>query len=257
MNECALGASGVLRYDAAKADLTQTRLTLFNLEGDDVDACALTVTISPPAIVPIAFADLPNDEQSLNVDETNLQNLGNFPGIGPIAWPPLQLLLRWGVRGSSAEATVDVINGATINLTASCLRGQIQAARSEGITGTSAAYALRAFVGPAVPGRATRAQRTIYLGSVASLAESAVFPIPRFARSAYVIAEDAAVPPVVIVATLRCWQHNDGSGNVGDFVVADNKPPPFLIPATAQYVSVINQTGVSSRLAIVYDLLLS
>ena len=252
------GTRVVLRYDASQSDRTQGNgsTDAFVIQGNDLDACPLTITIGPPAVVPIPFAQVPDNGQNLSDAQTNLEiQAADFPGTSaPIAWPPLQLLLEWGVHGTSVAATVDVINGAVINLTASWLRGRVQAALSEGIAGTSAAYIMNAFVGPAVPGRAGRAQRTVYLGNVVSLAESDVFPIPRFARSAYVITADDSATPAVTVATLRYWQSPDGTNNVGNVVQAGNQPLPFPVPSGAAYASVINGTGVTSRIAIVYDL---
>jgi hypothetical protein len=126
------------------------------------------------------------------------------------------------------------------------------------IAGTSAVYELAAFVGPGIA-RPGVAQNTAYVGAIAPGAESSVFAIPRFARTAYVVGSDPADAPVQTSAVLRFWQSPDGAlggNNVGNFVIAGNQPLGFDIPNGATYFSVLNTAaaGPAARMSVVFRL---
>jgi hypothetical protein len=240
-----------------------SQVDMLSIQGDDADAQQLVVTLGSPSVIPQAFsqtlAQVGQQNRSGEQDNEQVQSRTVFPGLlTPISWPPFEAILQWGVGGTSHEAAVDFINGSTINVTASFLRvfGRVVAGSDIDISGTSAIYTLSAFVGPGwVP---SSAQKTIYVGLLPSLAESAVFAVPRFAKTAYVVGCDPSATPAVTVATLRFWQSPDGvagGNNVGNFVTSGaTQSPGFPVTAGMAYASVINGMGVSSRFSIVFGL---
>jgi hypothetical protein len=254
----ALGRSEQFPYDA---DGQQGKVvTLINTTGNDFDAVQMILTIAPPQVIKRAFQPvLMRLGGGTSASEDNFNSLGDFPGTAaPVAWPPFEALVTWGVGGISSTAAVDFLNGLTVNLTASFIRVDVRIADvpDTGSPGTSAIYVLGAWIGPGFA-RPGTAQKTVQVGQIASLAEGDVFPIPRFAKSATVIGCDPGATPNVSVATLRLWQSADGvagANNVGNFICTGNQPAPFDLPAGAAYASVINGMAVSSRFSIVYNL---
>jgi hypothetical protein len=251
----------VLVYNAgARATQQNAPVSILRVQGDDMDAQHLTLTLAPPLVVPLAFSPLlvaRAGAQNITGEQDNLNivSRGNFPGtLAPIAWPPLEAIIEWGVGGTAAMVAVDFLNGATVNLVASSL--EVHAAVSAApidIAGTSAAYVLRAFVGPGFA-RPGVAQKTVYMNQIAAGAETTASPVPRFARSAYVVGSDSSATPAMTLVTLRLWQSPNRSGNVGNFVIAGNQPMPFDLPNGAAYASVLNGMCAQSRFSIVYNL---
>ncbi len=223
-----------------------------------MDAQQVVVTLAPPLVIPLAFSPFLSlhGTQNLTGEQSNLQNTGNFPGSAPpapVSWPPFEAIVEWGVGGASARASVDFINGATIpNLSASWIRVHAVIQKNTPVTGTSAAYVLYAFVGPG-PGTGS-AQKTVWVGELASGAESPAFQVPRFARRAYVVGADASALPATTSATLRFWQDSAKTDNVGNFVVTGGQPLPFDVPNGAMFASVLSSMNVPARFGIVYHL---
>ena len=260
----ALGKKANLLFSASGTDVQSAKVPILQIEGDDADARQVVVTLGNPLVIPQPFSALLGSFNPQNLtgeqDNAQIQDRPTFPGtVSPIAWPPIEAIVEWGVGGTSGRARIDFVCGSTIAVVASYLR--VHAAIVKGseidISGTSAMYTLSAFVGPGFG--VTRAQKTVYVGEVGSLAESAVFAIPAFARDAYVVGCDPAAGPAiaVTVATLRMWQSPDGvagGNNVGNFFVAGNQPDRFPIPAGAAYASVFNAMAIPVRFAIVYNL---
>lgn len=261
----ALGKKAVIPFNAGGDRKQRSPVPILQCEGDDADAQQLTITLSPPLVVPQPFEETLARANAQNVtgEQNNFQVQSRpvFPGLlVPIQWPPIEAIIEWGVGGTSNKVAVDFVNGSTVNVVASWIRvfGAIISGEDIDITGTSAAYVLSAFIGPGWP-RPGTAQKTSYVGSVDSLAESDVFAVPLFAKSATVVGCDPAVAPgiSVTVATLRFWQSPDGvvsGNNVGNFVISGNQPLPFDIPNGAAYASVVNGMGVASRMSILYNL---
>lgn len=255
----ALGKKSVLIYNAARRTAVQSSpVSILRVQGDDMDAQQLTLTLAPPLVVPLPFSPLlVARAQNLTGEQDNgdILSRGNFPGeLGPIAWPPIEAIIEWGIGGTSASAVVDFVNGATVNLVASSLevRAAITAAPTD-IAGTSAAYVLCAWVGPGFA-RPGVAQRTVYVGVLGAYVESRASPIPRFARTAYVLGSDPSATPAVTAATLRFWQSPDRTGNVGNVVISGQQPTPFDLPAGAAYASVLSGLGCQARFSILYNL---
>jgi hypothetical protein len=260
-----MGKRSVIIFNADGGEKQRSPVPILQLRGDDADACQLVITLSTPAVVPQAFertlAEINGQNISGEQDNLQIQSRPSFPGLlVPIRWPPVEAIIEWGVGGGQSRAAVDFLNGSTVSITASFVRvfAAIVSGVDSNISGTSAAYVLGASIGPGFA-RPDTAQKTVYVGEVGSLAESGVFAIPRFARSAYVVGCDPQAGPAVsiTVATLRFWQSPDGvagGNNVGNFVCSGAQPLPFLIPSGAAYASVINGMGVASRMSIVYNL---
>ncbi len=256
-----LGKSVNLAYNSASPSAQP--ISILQISGDDADAKQLVVTLGQPRVLPLAFSQTlvqtnPTN-QSGEQDNAEILDRGNFPGtVAPCAWPPFVAIVEWGVGGVSFKASVDFVNGSTIALLCSFLRvhGAVTADQeTSGISGTSAIYALSAFVGPGLA--RSNARRTVYVGSLDATEESDVFPVPPFARSALVVGQDPAAVPAVTVATIRFWQSADGvSGGqcVGNFLIAGNQPFAAPVPAGAAYASVLSGIGTTSRFSIVYDL---
>jgi hypothetical protein len=254
-----LGKKSVLLYDANDTRKQSATVPILKVEGDDMDAQSVVVTLLPPLVIPLAFAPqlfLHQGVQNLTAEQSNLENTGNFPGSSPpapVTWPPFEAIIEWGVGGASARASVDFVNGATVpNLVASWIRVHAAVPRDNPIVGTSAAYVLYAFVGPG-PGVGS-AQKTTWVGDLDAGAESAAFPVPRFARRSYVVGASEAGNPPPTNAVLRFWQDANKAHNVGNFVMAGGQPLPFDVPAGAMFASVLSSMNQSTRFGIVYNL---
>jgi hypothetical protein len=256
----ALGKSANLIFNANRSGPQPSPVSILQIEGDDADAQQLVVTLGQPLVVPQAFTtSLESDLQNLTTTKNNqqIQDQVNFPGLlTRIRWPPAVAALEWGVGGSSFAAEVDFINGATVAVVASYLRvrGSFDERSGSGISGTSAAYTLFAQAGPGLA--RTRAQRTIYAGRIASLAEGSAFSVPKFAHRAYVVGCDETAAPntAVTVATLRFWQSSDKTNNVGNFFFSGNQPFSCPIPNAAAYASVASGMAAETLFSVVFEL---
>jgi hypothetical protein len=253
----ALGKSSILVYNGTDSAEQVAAVQVLQVEGDDLDATQLCITLLPPRVVPIEFAELPSNPQDLTTSaDTNEIPASDFPGTGaPIAWPPFEAVIEWGVGGARARAFVDYLNGVTLNVIASFVRvyGAITQGPSAGLANTSAAYQLSAFVGPGWT-RTGTAQRTVYTGPIVNTGSSPVITVPPFARRVTVIGCDTTTPPNLTACTIRFAQSPDGSNNVGNFFCNGNQPIPFPVPNGGQYFSVENTTGVEIQMAAVFEL---
>ncbi len=255
----ALGKKTVLRYDADDPNRQPAAVPILRVEGSDLDATQLTVTLLPPMIIALPFAGIGElAQQSTTGEQDNVQiGSGDFPGTSdPVAWPPIQAIIEWGVGGSSAFARVDFVAGATINVVASYVNVYaVIAADANNVPGTSALYTCAANVGPGRP-RDGVAQCTIYLGSVDVNTESPVFAVPPFAKRATLIGMDPqAGTPAIPTGYIRFWQSPDGSTggrNVGNYFVSGNQPGPFTVPNGGAYFTVT--AGSSTPYAVCFDL---
>lgn len=259
-----LGKKAVLLYNADVEGEQFTGVPFLQLRSDDCDAQPVTLVIAPPRVIAMNFDDVITNEnlQNLSGDQDNVEvSDQDFPGdTTPITWPPLQVKIRWGSAGVTPnEALVDVMNGVTVNLSASFIEasGIITQMDDSGIGGTSAAYALSAIVAPGYT-RPGNAQCTVYCGDVDAGAESVIFRVPRFAKRAWVLSNDSAVAPGVTIATLRFWQSVLGAGvagasNVGNVLVTGNQYQPANVPNGGLYFSVLNG-GSTARFAVIFDL---
>lgn len=236
---------------------------MIRVQGNTWDAQELTITVLPPYLVPIDLLDQPDQGgsfENLRGEEDNqeIPLLGNFPGSSaPIVWAPTSIKISWGVGGHPANAEVDIANGTSISLTASSLDVYAQIDDlPEGMAEvtTTAAYAISAFVGPGSTA-ASFAQRTVYVGQIGSLLESAAFPVPRFARSAAVYACDTGTDPQVSVGSIRFWRSPDkGANNVGNFFYSGNQEAQVRVPNGGQYFSVKSGMEGTNLFAVVFDL---
>jgi len=253
-----LGKKSVLIYNAARRTPQSSPVSILRVQGDDLDAQHITLTLAPPLVVPLPFSPLlAARSQNLTGEQDNAEIIsrGNFPGeLQPVTWPPIDAIIEWGVGGASASASVDFVNGTAVNLVASSLEvhAAVTAAPAD-IAGTSAAYVLYAWVGPGFA-RPGTAQKTVYVGTLDTYAESRAFPIPPFARSAYVLAGDASSTPPVTAATLRFWQSPNRTNSVGNVAISGRRPTPFDIPAGAAYASVQSGLACKARFSIIYNL---
>jgi hypothetical protein len=257
-----LGKSSILIYDSMKPRLQTAGVDMFRLEGDDLDAQQLTITLHPPRIIPLSFAAVTErlDQQNLTGEQTNAEvTAGTFPGTGrPVIWPPLEAQIAFGVGGVSTQVAVDFINGITLTVQASYLSAsaQISQSRESGdIFGTSAAYYLAAHVGPGFA--ESHAQRTVFTGAVEDRHESDVFDVPRFAKVATLVGRrDPGHPmPTLTVGWIRFWQSPHGEHGVGDFFVS-GPDARVEVPNAAQYFTVLNQSGHRMKMSVIFELAL-
>jgi hypothetical protein len=260
-----LGKSSILIYDPCVGGEQPAEVDMLSIEGDDLDAGQLVVTLHPPRVVPIAREDIPiNYQTSPSATQSNSEvEITPFPGDrAPIKWPPLEAAIEFGVGGVSSKVVVDYINGVTLSVTASFLRVHATVTQSDqcnGISGTAAAYHLAAHVGPGYC--SARAQRTIFVGTVCDDEESCVFPVPRFSHVATLIGcghecgEHCVERPKCTKGWIRYWQSPDGTNCVGDLYVSDQHQR-IEIPNAAQYFSVVNDTDHKMKMAVIFDLAL-
>jgi hypothetical protein len=254
-----------LIYDHEIEKAQQAPVDMITVEGDDLDAWQLVLTLHPPRVIPLPFDEVRQrlDNQNLTGEQTNSDiSPRHFPGTKrPVRWPPLEALIEFGVGGVSTEAIVDYLNGVTLSVTASYLRVHAlvsQSKRDGDIFGTSAAYYLAAHVGPGFV--KSLAQRTIFVGDVRNREESDVFDVPKFAKRASVIGSGRSHAhhhhrePILFTGWIRFWQSPDGSGGVGDFFVSGNQPMASDIPNGGQYFSVFNESGRHMKLSTPFEL---
>ena len=258
-----LGKSSILLYNGDSSRPQPSAVQMLQLEGDDMDATQLNITLVTPRVIPLSYATVSAgdiNQQNLTGEQANDQvSPTNFPGaFGPVRWPPLEAVIEWGVRGASASAVVDYVNGMTVNVVASFLRVYATVSQSQsigGFAGTSAAYYLAAFVGPGWTKPGT-AQRTVYVGELDANTESGVFDIPRFARRAYLVSASGDATPPVTVGYLRFWQSPNGNHNVGNYFQSGNQPVGFDIPNGAQYFTVQSGLGETALFDVIFELAL-
>lgn len=254
-----LGKSSILVYNNDVPVVQPAQVDMINVEGDDLDACQLVVTLHPPRVIPVAFDEVSAilAQQNMTGEQNNSQvSLERFPGTKrPIRWPPLEAVVEFGVGGVSTTVVVDYVNGMTLTVPASFLRVSAAVTQSkEGgdIYGTSAAYYLAAHVGPGFA--ESHARRTIFVGRVDDREESDVFDVPKFAKLATLVGSrhHRHRQPTLAVGWIRFWQDPEGHECVGDFFVTS----PVVIPNAAQYFSVFNESGHEMKMNVIFELAL-
>ena len=249
-----LGKRAVAQYLNTESKSQPSPVSILQVQGRDADALNLTVTLSPPLVIPQALAQLPTDLQAASGEIGNAELLaaGNFPGTGfPFVWAPVHYELTWGIGGASEQVDVDAINGCTVNLCASFLR--VRAVIESELGGTSAAYVLSAFVGPGWT-RPGSAQRTIFDDVPAGL-ETTTHEVPRFAKRVTLFSCDSGASPELTDLTLRFWRRADKSlNNLGNVLVTGNQPPTFHVPNGAAYFSILSGMAADHLVGAIFDL---
>lgn len=257
-----LGKSSILIYDRHSREIQRPSVDMVQIEGDDLDAQQLTLTLHPPRVIPLPFEDVLArfDGQNLTGEQTNAQiTAENFPGTDRhMRWPPLEALIEFGTGGVSTSIIVDYMNGITLTVQASYMRAHAlvtQTKEGADIYGTSAAYYLAAHVGPGFAESHT--QRTIFLGELDDGEESAVLDVPRFAKVATLIGcrDDNGLPPVIPAGWIRFSQSPNGDHCVSDAMIA-TPDVRVEVPNTGQYFRIINQSGRRMRLSVIFELAL-
>ena len=256
-----LGKSSILVYNHHVDVVQQAPVDMIVIEGDDLDAIQLSLTLHPPRVIPIAFCELPIDLQNVTGEQTNSEvSPCDFPGTkDPIRWPPLEAVIEFGVGGVSTKVIVDYLNGVTLSVTASYLRVcalVTQTKHCGDIYGTSAAYHLAAHVGPGFAD--SHAQRTVFVGDVDDHDESKdVLDVPRFAKFATLIGcrDRHHKSPTLTTGWIRFWQDIKGKHCVGDFFVSDHQSR-VVVPNAAQYFTVHNESGHEMKMSVVFELAL-
>ena len=260
MGQC-LGKSSILIYDHCADVVQQAGVDMIVVEGDDLDAIQLSLTLHPPRVIPLALCELPLALQNVTGEQTNAEvsNVCDFPGTDePIRWPPLEALIEFGVGGVATKVIVDYLNGVTLSVTASYLRVSAlvtQTKHCNDIYGTSAAYYLAAHVGPGYA--KAHAQRTIFVGDVDDDDESDVFDVPRFAKAGVLIGcrDRHHKTPTLTKGWIRFWQDPKGKHCVGDFFVSDYQVH-INVPNAALYFSVFNESGHEMKMSVIFELAL-
>ncbi len=262
----ALGQSSILVYNHELDDAQQSPVDMIAVQGDNVDACQLVLTLHPPRVVALSFHEVRErlDQHNLTGEQTNSEVMhDDFPGTHhPLRWPPLEAIVEFGTGGVNTKVVVDYVNGVTLSVIASFLRVHAvvtQSRRSGDIFGTSAAYNLAAHVGPgfAVP----HVQRTIYVGEIEDRHESHVFDVPRFAKRATLVGcrpghHHTHHAPSLTIGWIRFFQSSDRTSCVGDFFVSGTGPHEFDVPNAGQYFSVFNQSGHEMKMSVIFELAL-
>lgn len=258
-----LGHSSILVYNSDESGVQDAGVDMINVEGDDLDALQLVVTLHPPRVIPIAFEEVGRilAQQNMTGEQTNAQvSIDRFPGTKhSIRWPPLEAAIEFGVGGVATKVVVDYLNGVTLTVPASFLRVSALVTQSKErgeITGTSAAYYLAAHVGPGFA--ESHAQRTIFVGHIDNRHESQIFDVPKFAKVATLIGtreHHRHRQPILSVGWIRFWQSPDGHEGVADFFVSSGQER-VEVPNAAQYFSVFNESGHKMKMSTIFELAL-
>ena len=254
-----LGQKTNLFYDpeVAEEQFSPVQISLPGDQGSDLDACQLQITLAPPRAIPRDARDLPIDIQGMTgeFDNAAMGAYGDYPGTTPaavLAWPPFIYIVEWGVGGTRVKAEIDAVNGACVNVTASWVR-VYAAAALDGVTaapGTKGVYTLAAFIGPGYP-RTGSAQRTVFLGDVASQGSSDVFAVPALAKDVTVLANEV---DAASVAYINFFQDSAGLLPVATYLVTGNQPGPFRVPNAGQYFTIQNGLGVTAGFSALFEL---
>lgn len=254
------GQSSILIYDHRASGVQNTQGDMLSIQGDDLDACQLSVTLHPPRVVPISLCAMQIDFQNVTGEQSNSEvSACDFPGTHePIKWPPLEALIEFGVGGVSTKVAVDYMNGVTVSVIASYLRVSAAVTQSKDcgdIFGTSAAYRLSAHVGPGFA--EAHAQRTIFVGHVKDSDDSEVFDVPRFGKRAALVGcrSDKHKAPKSAIGWIRFWQDPKGEHCIGDFFMSDHQDR-VEVPNAAQYFSVFNESGHKMKMSVIFELAL-
>lgn len=257
-----LGKSSILIYDHHGDDVQESEVGMINIEGDDLDAQQLILTLHPPRVIVLPFAEVRRrlDQQNITGEQTNAEVAAcDFPGTDdPMRWPPLEALVEFGVGGVNTKVAVDYVNGVTFSVSASFLRVHALVTQSRhggDIYGTSAAYYLAAHVGPGFAGY--HAQRTVFVDHLKTRHESCVFDLPRLAKTASLVGSRTRhrSSPTPTIGWIRFWQDSKGKHGVGDFLVS-NPQERIEVPNAAMYFSVVNESCHELKMAAVFKLAL-
>jgi hypothetical protein len=257
-----LGKSSILIYDRDAETPQQAGVDMITIEGDDLDAQQLVLTLHPPRVIslPIEVVRERLDQQNLTGEQLNSEvDVHRFPGTHkPVQWPPLEASVLFGTGGTSATAIVDYTNGVTLTVQASYLRVVAlvsQNKRNGDIAGTSAAYYLAAHVGPGFA--ESHAQRTIFVGEVDHRHESDVLDVPKFAKVANLIgARSHHVKrhrPSSTVGWIRFFQSPDGTNLISEAFI-DRHDTTVEVPNGGLYFSVYNESGHRMKMAVIFEL---
>lgn len=262
MGQC-LGIRSILIYDHHIDCVQQASVDMISVQGDDLDACQLSLTLHPPRVIPLSFAELNErlDQQNVTGEQTNSEvSVCDFPGTKEsIRWPPLEALIEFGVGGVNTKVIVDYLNGVTVPVpSASYLRVTALVTQTKhcgDIFGTSAAYYLAGHVGPGFA--ESHAQRTIFVGEVKDHHDSDVCDVPHFAKCAVLIGcrDHHHKSPTLTIGWIRFWQDPKGEHCVGDFFVSDHQSR-VEVPNAGQYFSVFNESGHKMRMSVIFELAL-
>ena len=252
------GKSTILLYDKRSPLVQNAQGDMIVLEGDDLDACQLSLTLHPPRVVPLALCELPLDVNNVTGEQGNSEvSVCAFPGSDEaIRWPPLEAVIEFGVGGVGTRVVVDYMNGVTLSVIASYLRvsALVTQNRCGDIFGTSALYRLAAHVGPGFA--EAHAQRTVFMGPVDDSESSAVVQLPEFAKVATLTGWRAHnKSPKPTIGWIRFWQDPHGKHGVGDFFVSDHQDR-VEVPNAAQYFSVCNESGHKMKMSVIFELAL-
>jgi hypothetical protein len=266
------GTSSRLIYDHALCEPQLAPTDMIQIEGDDVDACQLVVTLHPPRVIPLPFHEVQArlDKQNLTGEQSNSEVTDcHFPGTKrPIRWPPLEALIEFGVGGVNTTVYADYINGLSFGVTASYLRVRAlisQSRRDGDIFGTSAAYYTAAHCGPGFA--EGHVQRTVFVGDVDNNEESDVFDVPKFGKVAFISGcrtrhhdedehhHDRHRRPVVASGWVRFFQSPDGENPVGDFFVT-NYLQRVEVPNGGLYFSFFNEAGHRMKMSVIFEIAL-
>jgi hypothetical protein len=252
-----LGKSVAILYNAALAEQQLGKFEILRVEGDDLDACQMHITIAAPRVQWVAFDDLPEDVgSSASMTFSNAEvSSHNFPGTAsPIIWPSFQAIIEWGTRGSQAIAVVDIVNGFTFNVTASFVRvvPAISQGAAVGAPGTSAAYEIRGSVGPGFTTGSALLRNTVFIGSVTGNGgESDVFSVPPFASKATVV--QLTNTGATASAYLNFFRDPGAINGAGSYFQSGNQPQGFVVPSGGLYFTIENTANVAD-FAVVFEL---
>ncbi len=260
-----LGLSSILIYDNRIDGVQNAGVDIIAINGDDLDAQQLILTLHPPRVIPLSSDEVRArlDQQNITGAQTNSEITPcDFPGASePIRWPPLEAMVEFGTGGVSTQVAVDYMNGVTLSVPASFLRVHAlvtQSRRFGDISGTSAAYFLAGHVGPGFA--ESHAQRTIFVGDIQNDHESEVLDVPLFRKVALLVGHRRhhahhGHHPAHTIGWIRFWQSPNGTNGVGDFFMSDRQAR-VDVPNGAQYFSVFNKSGHEMSMSVIFELAL-
>lgn len=231
---------------------------IVQIQAEDKDAMEIALLFTAPKIAPdngvANVADFGGPWQTIQQVNamTAAQILAVYGANGPFLGD-VKATIEWGVGGVQNTAVVDMVNGAGVHLNASFVRvkGTISQGASDLI------YQIGAQFGPG-SSKFLGAQYTEPLGSLDANVESAVFPLPAFARRVTLAGMNVtATPGPLFVGSIRFWRNHGLSGptqNMGEFLFSAVSGTPVPIPNGAYFYSVVSQYAAPNRTFAIFDL---
>jgi len=247
-----LGKTIDMAFDRTLPALSSNPVNMFEVSGADEFAMNLNVHVSPPKKLPGTGIPTGYSNNTLK-GGTQLNTEEPLTLIGSGVWANPVVDLEWGIGGIANKATIDVLNGLAVNISASWVRVGGRIETPLGLPGLTV-YQLGCFVGPGFA-KARSAQRTVIVNALtAANVDQGPFAIPTWAKTVYVTSANGAAVPAVYTGFIRFLRSAAlATDTVADYFYSSNVQTPFPIPNGAYFFSIV-PADANLSVQVVFDL---